>query len=45
VYRMLLAAKLENFNVEPYSFLYIVAASGTWLVEVDVASPERLELV
>jgi hypothetical protein len=42
---MLLAAKREKFNVEPYSFLYIVAASGTWLVEVDVASPERLELV
>jgi hypothetical protein len=45
VYRMLLAAKLENFNVEPYGFLYTVAASGTWLVEVDVALPERLELV
>jgi hypothetical protein len=42
---MLLAAKLENFNVEPYGFRYTVAASGTWLVEVDVASPERLELV
>ena len=36
VYRMLLAAKLENIKWSPYSFLY-AAATGHCRVEVDAA--------